>query len=278
MPSPNDDAQKAIEISGAKVQEVADNAAKAVAQEGGKQVDFLKEYLNVDSLQDVREGIWKATEAGQKAAEDTLSAAAKAVKSGAATASEQYEQAYARGQTLLDTAVAHTQALEEQIFGKVKEGVDYAMDNKALTYTVLGVAAFVILPGPRRFLFRNTIGRFRSEEAMYKSAEVRAKALAQAVEEQNAEAGKLDLRLAAAIEQWETGRSKVRATARQLQSLQKQARSTEKSGQSLIGLLRELPSKQALALRSEVAKEVAAARAQRSALDKQLWSLTKKGF
>lgn len=57
-----------------------------------------------------------------------------------------------------------------------------------------------------------------------------------------------------------------------------QARSTEKSGQSLIGLLRELPSKQALALRSEVAKEVSAARAQRSALDKHLWSLTKKGF
>lgn len=57
-----------------------------------------------------------------------------------------------------------------------------------------------------------------------------------------------------------------------------QARSTERTGQGLLGFLRELPSKQALALRSEVAKEVAAARAQRSALDKQLWSLTKKGF
>ncbi len=59
-------------------------------------------------------------------------------------------------------------------------------------------------------------------QAMYKSAEVRAKALAQAVEEQGAEAGRLDLRLAAALDQWETGKSKVQATARQLQSLHRQ--------------------------------------------------------
>jgi hypothetical protein len=57
-----------------------------------------------------------------------------------------------------------------------------------------------------------------------------------------------------------------------------QARSTEKAGKSLISLLRELPSKQALGLRSEVAKKVAAAHSQRSALEKQLWGLTKKGF
>lgn len=49
---------------------------------------------------DVRDSLLRATEAGQKAVEDGLLAGAKAVKAGAATASEQYEKAYARGQVL----------------------------------------------------------------------------------------------------------------------------------------------------------------------------------
>ena len=47
---------------------------------------------------------------------------------------------------------------------------------------------------------------------------------------------------------------------------------------SLIGDLRQLPSSQALKLRSEVANQVAAAKKQRSALDRQVYNLSKKGF
>ena len=53
---------------------------------------------------------------------------------------------------------------------------------------------------------------------------------------------------------------------------------TEKSAFSLIGDLRQLPSSQALKLRSEVANQVAAAKKQRSALDRQVYNLSKKGF
>lgn len=53
MPAPNDDAQKTAEGIAAKTRETAESAAKTAAQEGGKQVDFLKDYLKVDSLQGV---------------------------------------------------------------------------------------------------------------------------------------------------------------------------------------------------------------------------------
>lgn len=42
--------------------------------------------------------------------------------------------------------------------------------------------------------------------------------------------------------------------------------------------LRELPSTQALKLRAEVAMQLAAAKSQRIALDRQIYNLSKKGF
>ena len=53
---------------------------------------------------------------------------------------------------------------------------------------------------------------------------------------------------------------------------------TEQSASSLIETLRELPSSQALKLRAEVAMNLAAAKTQRAALDRQIYKLSKKGF
>jgi len=53
---------------------------------------------------------------------------------------------------------------------------------------------------------------------------------------------------------------------------------SEAAAASLIEDLRELPSTQALKLRAEVAMQLAAAKAQSIALDRQVYSLSKKGF
>ena len=53
--------------------------------------------------------------------------------------------------------------------------------------------------------------------------------------------------------------------------------STERSAQDLIMDLRQLPSKDALALRAEMAAQAAAARMQRQGLERTLYGLAKKG-
>jgi hypothetical protein len=57
-----------------------------------------------------------------------------------------------------------------------------------------------------------------------------------------------------------------------------QVASTERSANWLVRDLRLLPSKQALALRGEVAAAAAEARQQRMELDKSIHSLAKKGI
>lgn len=57
-----------------------------------------------------------------------------------------------------------------------------------------------------------------------------------------------------------------------------QVSKTEQGAQSLIETLRELPSSHALKLRAEIALNLAAAKAQRASLDRQIYKLSKKGF
>ena len=53
---------------------------------------------------------------------------------------------------------------------------------------------------------------------------------------------------------------------------------TEQGAQSLIEALRELPSSHALKLRAEIALNLAAAKAQRASLERQVYKLSKHGF
>lgn len=53
---------------------------------------------------------------------------------------------------------------------------------------------------------------------------------------------------------------------------------TEKGATSVLEALRELPSSHALKLRAEVAMSLAAAKAQKAALERQIYKLSSKGF
>lgn len=77
--------------------------------------------------------------------------------------------------------------------GVPTEGVRTVVDNKETSIAVaIGVAA-IGLRGPRRFLWRHTLGRLRSEEAVFKSAELRSVVLAEKVEGQALELKKLQV-------------------------------------------------------------------------------------
>lgn len=55
------------------------------------------------------------------------------------------------------------------------------------------VVAAVLFPGLRRFVWRNTLGRLRSEEAILRSTEARGMSLAERIEAQANEVKKLEV-------------------------------------------------------------------------------------
>ncbi|KAK9828598.1 hypothetical protein WJX72_000955 [[Myrmecia] bisecta] len=224
------------------------------------------------------DSIKEASEKASAGLEESLQAASDAVKATTVTARTEAAKAYDQAQSTLDTGIAYAKHAEEVAFAYLKEGVELAVAYPNASMAALGGLALVVIPGPRRFLFRNTIGRLRSEEGMFRSAEMKAKSISEAVQSQTAEGTKLEQRLALAQEELNRGLSKVKATNRQLQSLAKQVASTEKSANNLVRDLRELPSKPALALRAEVATQAAAAKRQRQALDRVVYNLTKQGI
>jgi hypothetical protein len=56
-----------------------------------------------------------------------------------------------------------------------------------------------------------------------------------------------------------------------------QVRGSQRAGDRLTADLRELPSREALALRAQAAAKAASARAQAGSLESTLWRLAKKG-
>ncbi|CAL8463106.1 g2640 [Coccomyxa elongata] len=181
-------------------------------------------------------------------------------------------------QSVIDTGVSHYKLLEEQVFDKLRGGVHIAAEHQTATVTALTGLTLLILPGPRRFLYRHTFGRLKSEEAVFRSAQVKQQSITEALQSDAAEAQKLLERQAAAEAQYDQGLQKLQATARQLHSLCSKVKATESAAESLVKTLRELPSKEALALRSEMATKAAAARQQRAALERQIWAITKRGI
>ena len=121
-----------------------------------------------------------------------LAAASEAVRAGVSSAARETNDIKSRLQQFYDTGVAHYQAAEQQALDGLKQGVRYVRYDHPEASLAGGVAlAAVLLPGPRRFLLRQTIGRFRSEEAMYRSAELRYGALKERVEGQTGDLQKL---------------------------------------------------------------------------------------
>jgi hypothetical protein len=207
-----------------------------------------------------------------------LQTASNAVKSATASAAASATHAYVRTQTFIDTGIAHYKQAEDQVFEWLKDGVETALVHQNTSMAVLAGLTAVALPGPRRFLLRQTIGRLRSEQSQFLSAQHRAQQLNESVQGQAAEALKLQERMASAEQQYLEGLHKVKATNSELQRLAKQVASCERNAQSLIRDLRELPSRQALALRAEVANRAAEAKSQRRQLEKQIYAITKQGL
>lgn len=94
-----------------------------------------------------------------------------------------------------------------------------------------GAALLLAVPATRRLLWRQTLGRLRSKEAVFKSAELRSASLADRVAGQELEVKKLQERLGLAQAEYSRGLSKLTATARELEQLSGRISTSQRTAQ-----------------------------------------------
>lgn len=102
-----------------------------------------------------------ATGTAEAALDAGISAASDAVRAGVSAASRESDAVKSRLTQFYETGLAHYEATEQQALDAVKQGIRFVKHEHPQASMAAGVAAFfVLLPGPRRFLFRQTIGRW----------------------------------------------------------------------------------------------------------------------
>ncbi|GER50706.1 hypothetical protein STAS_28027 [Striga asiatica] len=174
---------------------------------------------------------------------------------------------------------------EEAFFTKVKDELVKAREQPALVGGVAITAGLLLLRGPRRFLFRQTLGRLRSEEAQFVRAEKNVKELTLSVDLMKKESQKLIERSVLAENDMNRGHSDLMNAGSQIQKLARSFYKAESEAAvsfyilcpDLMDLLREIPGREALKLRAEVATMAAHLQQQRSALGKKILKISELG-
>ena len=184
------------------------------------------------------------------------------------------------------TAVAHGEALavrvresEDEFFRSTSKAVVAAARANPMTLGAAVAAALVVaLPGPRALLWRSTLGRLQSEEALYNACVRRSERLALEAESTTGEIQRLAEAASAAEIEMKRGAENLRAAARELRSIESKTHGMDNKVTALLNDLRVLPSKEAAELQEKVAGMTDNIAAHRGAALKVLKRIFKSGI
>eukprot|EP00803_Ostreobium_quekettii_P007190 evm.model.scf_973.3 EVM.evm.TU.scf_973.3 scf_973:13528-18101(-) len=210
--------------------------------------------------------------------DDWIATAAKALRVAGSVAAESAQSAVDTAQVFVETGRAHMSMTEDLLVSYAIDGFKWARENQEMAYAGLALSAIVVLPGARQWAIRQMFRSFQSEESMFRSAERRLERLKTNLDSYTNEGQKLERRLHAAAEEYERGMHKLRSTSRQLSALSGQVKKEAALATALLKDLRYMPSKPALALRSEVATKLASLKRQGNQIDGNIYSIAKKGI
>ncbi|XP_044473556.1 RGS1-HXK1-interacting protein 1-like [Mangifera indica] len=180
-------------------------------------------------------------------------------------------------QDSLPDVVTRYTVYEQTFLNKVKEQLKSAREHPGAAIGISVSAGFLLLRGPRRFLFRHTLGRLQSEEAKFVRTENNVKELTLSVDLMKKESKKLLERASLAEKDMKRGETELLNAGSQVRSLAKQAYKVESQAADLMEGLREIPGREALKLRAEVASTVSLLKRQRVALDKRIMKISELG-
>jgi hypothetical protein len=187
---------------------------------------------------------------------------------------------------ITDTAVAHAEALAER--ARESEDEFFNMASKRVVETVrenpasatAGALTFLALalPGPRALLWRSTLGRLQSEEALFNACVRRSETLALDAEAASGEIQRLTEAASAAEVEMKRGAANLKSAARELRAMESRTYGMDKKATTLLNDLRVLPSKEAVALQEQVASTVDKVAAHRNVALSTLKRIFKSGI
>lgn len=180
-------------------------------------------------------------------------------------------------QDLVANAKSHYKAYEDTFFNTVKEELKSAREHPVATIGVGVASGLFLLPGPRRFLFRHTLGRLRSEEAQYVRAEKNVKEISLSMDVMKNESRKLLERVALAERDMKYGHTELMKAGNQIQHLARSVYKVEAQAADIMDGLREIPGREALKLRAEVASMLSNLKKQRVELDQRIVKISDLG-
>ncbi|KAF5448057.1 hypothetical protein F2P56_033561 [Juglans regia] len=166
---------------------------------------------------------------------------------------------------------------EDTFFQKINGKLIMVREHPAAAVGFALSAAFLLVPGPRKFLFRHTLGRLQSEEARFVRAEKNVKELGLSVDLMKKESKKLLERAALAEEEMLRGYTGLKHAGRQIQHCVKSVCGVEAQAADLMDMLREIPGREALKIRAEIASMTSLLKQQRITLDKRIMKVSELG-
>lgn len=183
--------------------------------------------------------------------------------------------------TLQDHVVQYSaqyKSYEDLAFNKIKEQITIAREHSALSAGIAITSALLLMRGPRRFLFRRTLGRFQTEEAQLTKAANNVNHLTISVQLMKKESEKLLERAALAEKEMTYGYGELRNAGGQIKSLAKSVHKAETQAKDLVDDLREIPGRDALRLRGEVANIASSLKDKRLAMNKRIMRISELGI
>ncbi|KAK3269033.1 hypothetical protein CYMTET_22498 [Cymbomonas tetramitiformis] len=205
--------------------------------------------------------------------QENMSTVTHTLEDQAAVSKAEAEKLLSEGEKVYGGFKASEDVFFAEVRGQLRSAYAVANENPYTAAVGGTIFAAVAFSGTRGRLYRATIGKFRSEEAIFRSAERTAGSLKSQLAQQEAEAVKIQEMISKAEQDYAAARAKVSAATSQLKSMVKSAEGLHSEAEGLRSTLRSLHSKQVYKLRSEVATTASAVARQQAALERRLKSL-----
>ncbi|EOA17246.1 hypothetical protein CARUB_v10005520mg [Capsella rubella] len=252
---------------------VTDDSAPAIATETVSDVTEHKPIGVVDLVEESIGGTEKWVDDLQRTVKDTTDSAMRSARSLRENSTSHFRSI----QDFIPHALTQYKTYENAFFSKVTEELIYAKEHPAAAVGIGVAAGLVLMRGPRRFLFRQTLGRFQSEEAQFLRAEKHVQELNMSVDLMKKESKKLLERTALAEKDMKRGLSELMNSGNDVHRLAKSVHKVECQAADLMDGLRQIPGREAIKLRAEVASMTSLLRQKRIALNKRIMSMSELG-
>ncbi|KAG0477529.1 hypothetical protein HPP92_014370 [Vanilla planifolia] len=166
---------------------------------------------------------------------------------------------------------------EDAFVQKVKDGIMIVRDHSSEAFGITIVSSLLLMRGPRKILWRQTLGRLQSEEAKLAKIDTGLKVVGGSVDKLKKDSKNMLLRASFGEEELQRGRTKIRDAGKEIRRLIKSVYKIESRATDVMDELRVIPGRNALKLRAEVASMMSDLKQQRYELNKKILRISELG-